>query len=207
MSEFLVERHLNLAHDHEGQEKLVIEGSIEGSIRELLVIGVELGLIVEGERRGPEIMVDLLVDNIWTHVETVWRLEKLLKEEILTLTPQGHFDCGDAGPLLELLRKGEANPELQAWLADMIEEGGFAQRKTWIERMNAMGALGEAIVDLEFVETLLRERGPRRGAHDRAMRIVALRYHVKLKELQKYFKRGGKDRHRVIKRMRSPFEL
>ena len=72
--------------------------------------------------------------------------------------------------------------------------------------MEALGDLGQAIIDLGYVETLIRERGPRRGALKRAMRIVALRHHVSIVKLEKYLTRGEKDRHTVMRRIRSPFE-
>jgi hypothetical protein len=182
-------------------------GMMEISIGDLVTIGVELGLIAEGEKQGAEKMRTLVEDDNWTYTETQRRLHKLLPSEAtIILTPQGHFAYGDLGPLLEVLRKGEADPELQAWLADMIEQGAFAERKTLSERMDAMGSLGEAIEDFDYVEELLRERGRRRGSHKDAMRIVALRHRVHIEKLERYFKRGGKDRHKVIKRVRSPFK-
>jgi hypothetical protein len=183
--------------------------AMEISIRELVALGVKLGLIVEGQKDGPEIMVSLVEDNNWTYTETERRLEaQLPRHATITATPQGHFFANrDVGPLLMVLRKGEADAELQAWIADMIERRAFAQRKSLADRIEAMGALGEALEDLDFVEELLRERGPRCGSHKQAVRILALRYGVHVNKLEKYLKRGGNDRHRVMKRVSAPFKL
>jgi hypothetical protein len=173
--------------------------TIEMTAADLLKLGVKLGLIAEGESGGGETMIQLVDDNNWTYVEAERRLSaKHPGHAKIEITPKGWFRYGDRGPLLDLLRKGEADLEVQTWIADMIEQGGFASRKTWIERVEALGALGEAVRDFGYVKQLLRERGPRRGAHNRAMRVVALRYKVPLVKLEEYFKRGAKDRHRVL---------
>jgi hypothetical protein len=179
---------------------------VKTSVQELLALGVELELIVEGEKEGVAKMIALVEDEKWTFAETERRLTTLLPAAaIISVTPQGHFAGGDAGPLLEVLRKGEADAVLQEWIADMIEQGGFAQRKTLSERIEGMGPLGLAIEDLDYVETLLRERGQSRGAHQRAKEIVALRHRVPLPKLDQYLKRGSRDRRKIMKRVTDPF--
>jgi hypothetical protein len=180
---------------------------VEMTIADLLKLGVRLGLIAEGESGGDEAMVNLVDDNKRTHIETKKRLRGILPGNAkITLTPKGWFDHGDPGPLVDLLRKGEVDLEVQTWIADMIEQGGFASRKTRIERVEDLGPLGDAIRDFSYVRELLRERGPRRGARIRAMRVVSLRHRVPLVEIEQYLKRGAKDRHRIVKVIPEPFK-
>ena len=78
-----------------------------------------------------------------------------LDDATIVITPVGHFCHGNSRPLLDLLRSGGADAEIQSWIADMIERGGFASRKTWTERVGRLGALGEAVQDFGFVKALL----------------------------------------------------
>jgi hypothetical protein len=181
---------------------------IEMTIADLLKLGVTLGLIAEDELGSAETMIKLVDDNKWTYVETERRLrDKFPGDAKIKMTPKGWFSYGDRGPLLDLLRKGEADLEVQSWIADMIEQGRFASRKTWIERVEELGPLRDAIRDFSYVRELLRERGPRRGANIRAMRVVSLRHEVPLAEIEQYLKRGAKDRHRVVKVIPAPFKF
>jgi hypothetical protein len=119
----------------------------------------------------------------------------------ITVLPHFHYMFGDAGPLLDVLRRGEADADLQAWIADMIERsadgrGGFAARKTMSDRIREMGPLYDAVMDIEDVERLLRKRGGPK-VEDRAAEIVAIHYDVKLEKVCNYLKRGKSARQRL----------
>jgi hypothetical protein len=179
----------------------------EITISALLELGVKLGLIVEGESGAAEKMIELANDDVWTYTETERRLMSQLSAEAeIIITPIGWFNWGDTAPLLGLLREGKADSEVQTWIADMIEQGGFARRKTWASRVEELGSFGDAIVGFSFVKELLKERGPRYRAHNRAMRVISLRHEIPIAELEQYFKRGSKDRHRVLSPIPRPFE-
>ena len=60
-----------------------------------------------------------------------------------------------------------------------------------------MGPLFDAVRDLDDVTRLLKKRGPKRGAQERAAEIVALHYEVPLLRVQDYAKRGKTERHRL----------
>ena len=108
----------------------------------------------------------------------------------------------DVGPLTEVLRRGEADPELQAWIADQIERsrngrGGFASRKSWHKRMGDLGRLYDALVDVPKLQQLLRAHGRRKGARERAKTLAAVHWIVPLEHVVRYLRRGKKDRHHI----------
>ena len=118
------------------------------------------------------------------------------------LLPQFHYQwSGDPGPVIEVLRRGKADADLQAWLAGMIEQikygrGVFASRKPTSKRVGDMGPLYDAVMDIEDVERLLRKRG-RRKVRDRAVEVVAFEYLVPLEKVRNYLKRGKNERQRL----------
>jgi hypothetical protein len=154
------------------------------------------------DKVGVTLTREIAEDHNWVYDE-IEELERAHAREhghkAITITPAGHFDLDeDPGPLIEVLRRGEADAETQAWLADKIEREGFAARKSVAERIEALGPLFDAVMEVPEIERLLRSRGDRRGVHDNAMLLAALHNGVALEDLKTHMKRGRKDRHRVV---------
>jgi hypothetical protein len=120
-------------------------------------------------------------------------------EAKIVVTPTGHFDLrGDLGPVIETLEKGEADTELQKWIASKLRRGGFASRKTLSQRIDEGEPLRYAIDDLEEIDRLLQRRYSKREARKRARLVVAFHWGVPHEDIYTYLKRGKNDPHRVL---------
>ena len=146
----------------------------EITIRELLAIGVELELIVEGEKMGPKKMVELVEDHNWSLTETEQRLKKLLpREAIITVKPQGDFER--AGKLLGGHSSRSAQCYCKSIRRTLAARNGAAAlpRRSLPEGCRRVVGLLSAVLDRHADEEWLRRaKRDERGAEVADVRAV-----------------------------------
>ena len=168
----------------------------------LLDLLVDLGLIVEAPGAVAE-MAELVEYHDWAYGQYEEEEARLVQSfpaaAKIEVTARGSFElCGDAKPLIAILRNGKADPELQRWIADQIECGGFKRRDTLMQHMKKKGPLADAIMELPDIERLMRMRVPARSARKYAVKIVAFHNEVHVDTITGYLRRSRKDPHRRL---------